>query len=186
MVENLTIDDNKLLIESYEFQDKASYQYEETIGNKTYQFTKNVKPNMNDILMVLKVTSDDNLPKVTLPTDESGISELKCEKTNYSYKYLFDLDGLYSVTSRITFPYTNADEMANKKIELQKLVKSYSETEGITADTVEGDNKEVIYIEEVDYNVFSGELKEENIYSKGVKASVVKFKNESEGFTCNG
>lgn len=130
--------------------------------------------------------SDDNLPKVTLPTDESGISELKCEKTNYSYKYLFDLDGLYSVTSRITYPYTNADEMANKKIELQKLVKSYNETEGITADTVEGDNKEVIYIEEVDYNVFSGELKEENIYSKGVKASVVKFKNESEGFTCNG
>ena len=63
MGENLTIDDNKLLIESYEFQDKASYQYEETIGNKTYQFTKNVKPNMNDILMVLKVTSDDNLPK---------------------------------------------------------------------------------------------------------------------------
>ena len=72
------------------------------------------------------------------------------------------------------------------KLELQKLVKSYNETEGITADSVEGDNKEVIYIEEIDYNEFTGELKEENIYSKGVKASVIKFKNESEGFTCNG
>lgn len=140
----------------------------------------------NSNYIAISHIGDDNLPKVTLPTDESGISELKCEKSNKSYKYLFDVDGLYSVTSRITYPYTNADEMANKKIELQKLVKSYNGTDGITADTVEGDNKEIIYIEEIDYNEYSGELKEENIYSKGVNASVVKFKNESEGFTCNG
>ena len=140
----------------------------------------------NSNYIAISHISENNLPKVTLPTDESGISELKCEKSNKAYKYLFDTDGLYSVTSRITYPYTNADEMANKKLELQKLVKSYSETDGITADSVEGDNKELIYVEEIDYNEYSGELKEENIYSKGVNASVIKFKNESEGFTCNG
>lgn len=63
MGENITIDGHTMLIESYEFQDKASYHYEETIGNKTYQFIKNVKPNLNDVLMVLKIKSDDNLPK---------------------------------------------------------------------------------------------------------------------------
>ena len=63
MGENVIIDNNKLLIESYEFQTNASYHYEEIIGNKTYQFTKNVKPNMNDILMILKIKTDDNLPK---------------------------------------------------------------------------------------------------------------------------
>ncbi len=63
MGEKLSIDGSELSIINYEMKDKDSYQYEENIGGKNYQFTKNVNPKMNEMLLLLNIESNEQLPK---------------------------------------------------------------------------------------------------------------------------
>ena len=77
--DEISINNYKLSIEDYEFVDKVKYEYEEYVGDKKYLFIKNVNPDLNDILLSLKIKNDKELPEEIV----NNYFGLICDKRKY-------------------------------------------------------------------------------------------------------
>lgn len=127
---------------------------------------------------------DSSIPNVNFNTDESGIFTIMCTKGSNSYAYDFELNKLIKVVRQFTYAEENLEEYASKKLEYQKQVNSDNKIEGITADIADSGTT-FIYTVEVDLDkVDENNLNDVYFYKKDMKANIIKYKLEAEGFVC--
>lgn len=127
---------------------------------------------------------DSSIPNVNFNTDESGIFTIMCTKGSNSYAYDFELNKLIKVVRQFTYAEENLEEYASKKLEYQKQVNSDNKIEGITADIADSGTT-FIYTVEVDLDkVDENNLNDVYFYKKDMKANIIKYKLEAEGFAC--
>jgi len=127
--------------------------------------------------------SDDAIPKKELPTDESGLASIVCEKNNKKYAYDFYLSNLSKVMYEEKITDFESDEYI--KFEYQKTVNKYNSIEGVTASIIDSEDG-FSFIAEFDYNIIknTADIKTEHLYKKDSKANIVLYKMDAEGFIC--
>lgn len=135
--------------------------------------------------MTISLITEDGVPSLESPSDESGLSLIECKKENETYQYEFYLKKLTKVIYKYSYTDSNIDTLSSKLLEAQKKEKTYNEYTGVTAHIAENTNS-FVFMSEFDYeNVNSfKKIGDNRIYDKSTLNSVVKFKMDAEGFEC--
>lgn len=126
--------------------------------------------------IMLSHISDDGIPSVELPTDESDLSQLNCVFKEQTYTYEFYQKGLNKVINKFTYHSDNVDEYTDTLLKYKKKEKDLNELNGITANISENSGT-FVFTSEFNYNTVKSfnRVSDAYIFSKGVLDKDIKL-----------
>lgn len=129
--------------------------------------------------------TDDSIPNIQIPSDESGLTSISCSLGDNNYTYEFSDKKLLKVKKQYTKNTLDMNTLSGELLEYQKKEKEYNELNGVTASLVSNENS-LIFSVEFDYSQIQSfsHFKNEFIFKKDVEDRIVKFKMDAEGYDC--
>lgn len=187
---NATYDatNDNLYLQIYEGKDKLIYTKNldeiytiTSITSKENIITSNGN---SEFYISLKNITDNDIPDITLTSDESGVASLVCSLEAESFEYIFSNKKLIEIERTYKYKY---DE--EKEEEYTTNYKKYNDLKN------EREKYNIIALLEENYYGFSYsekiDLKEVDVsqlsndyYSLNTEAKVIKFKQEAKGYDC--
>lgn len=179
--ENIDLD-NKNYYLILKQNEKELYNIKITNEN-TIDFTfKNSLNSIIDITGTIKLIKDNEYPKYTLSSDESGLASLICKQNNNYYEYIFDNNLLTQIKQTYNYNDNNDNELYLKEYEnYKKLSETIINSGGIS--TIEENTNGFIFKTDINANNYNDYINRD-YYSYNTNVNKIHFDMEAKGFDC--
>ena len=155
----------------------------EVNGEKEYKFIfANPLTDKIDVTGVIKEISPIDYPKLTLSSDESGLSAIKCDKDNEELEYVFHNNNLIRINEKIKISKI-LEDYENK---LQEYTIYSNEIINLNGTSKMTESEDTTYVTSlIDLYIYDiKQSKNYNYYSLNTQPKVINFEMKAKGYDC--
>ena len=150
-------------------------------GNINFKF-KNRLDTIVEIEGNVKKYNENDYPKYTLSSDESGLASFTCKLNNDSYEYIFDNNNLASIRQKYKYLDTGNTDEDFKEFEKYSKLSTKINNSG-NESTITENNSGFIFTTNIKMSTYKDSINN-NYYSYNTSSNKIKFDMDAKGYDC--